>query len=93
MDCENDSTGFKIAIRGDYLDTKWNRKRRGCSKLNAVISINDVSAIAFTITDDHVHDSRVGKRSCKISWAGLREYSATRVMIQRLFTIYLVRMQ
>ncbi len=57
-----DSTGFKITIRGDYLGTKWNRKRRGWKKLHAVISIKDVSVIAFTITDEHGSDPVQGRK-------------------------------
>ncbi len=57
-----DSTGFKITIRGDYLGSKWNRKRKGWKKLHAVISIHDVSVISFSITDEHVHDAKAGKK-------------------------------
>ena len=62
VDSAIDSKDFKITIRGDYLGTKGNRKRIGWSKLHAVISINDVSAIAFAITDDHVDESREGRK-------------------------------
>jgi hypothetical protein len=61
VDCAIDSTGFKITIRGDYLGSKWKKPRRGWSKLHAVISINVVSAMSFSITDDHVHDAKAGK--------------------------------
>ena len=61
VDCAIDSTGFKITIRGDYLGSKWKKPRKGRSKLHAVISINDVSAMSFSITDDHVHDAKAGK--------------------------------
>jgi len=60
-----DSTGFKITNRGDYLGNKWNRKRSGWSKLHAVISIHDVSVLSFTITDDHVHDAKAGRKILK----------------------------
>ena len=59
--CAIDSTGFKITIRGDYLGSKWKKPRKGWSKLHAVISINDVSAMSFTITHEHVHDAKAGK--------------------------------
>ena len=62
VDCAIDSTGFKITIRGDYLGTKWKKPRKGWSKLHAVISINDVSALSFAITDEHVHDAREGRK-------------------------------
>jgi transposase len=62
VECAIDSTGFKITIRGDYLGSKWRRKRRGWYKLHAVISINDVSVLSFTITDEHVHDAKEGRK-------------------------------
>ena len=65
VDCAIDSTGFKITIRGNYTGSKWNRKRRGWSKLHAVISINDVSVISFAITDDHVHNAREERKILK----------------------------
>ena len=65
VDCAIDSTGFKITIRGDYLGSKWKKPRKGWSKLHAVISINDVSAMSFLITDDHVHDAKAGKELLK----------------------------
>ena len=65
VDCAIDSTGFKITIRGDYLGTKWSKKRRGWSKLHAVISIHDVSVLSFSITDDHVHDAKEGRKLLK----------------------------
>ncbi len=65
VDCAIDSTGFKITIRGDYLGNKWHRKRKGWSKLHAVISINDVSVISFTIRDEHVHDAKAGRKILK----------------------------
>ena len=62
VECAIDSTGFKITIRGDYLGSKWHRKRKGWSKLHAVISIHDVSVLSFAITDEHVHDARAGRK-------------------------------
>ena len=62
MNCAIDSTGFKITIGDDYLGLKWNRKRRGWSKLHAVISINDVSLMSFAIIDDNMHDAREGRK-------------------------------
>ena len=65
MPYDIDSTGFKITIRGDYLSTKWKKPRKGWSKLHAVISINDASAMSFSITDEHVHDAKAGKELLK----------------------------
>jgi transposase len=60
VNCAIDSTGFKITIRGDYLGTKWKKQRRGWSKLHAVISVNDLSVLSFAITDENVHNARMG---------------------------------
>jgi transposase len=49
-------------LRGDYHGSKWHRKRKGWSKLHAVISIHDVSVLSFAITDEHVHDARAGRK-------------------------------
>jgi hypothetical protein len=62
VDCAIDSTGFKITIRGDYPGTKWKRKRRGWKKLHAIISIQDVTVLSFSITDEHVHDAKAGRK-------------------------------
>ncbi len=62
VDCAIDSTGFKITISVDYLGTKWKKQRRGWSKLHAVISVNDISVLSFAITDEHVHDARMGRK-------------------------------
>ena len=37
----------------------------GWSKLHAVISIHNVSVLSFAITDDHVHDAKIGKELLK----------------------------
>lgn len=60
LGCAIDSTGFKITIRGDYLGSKWHRKRKGWSKLYAVIPIHDVSVLSFAITDELVDDGGAG---------------------------------
>ena len=61
-DFETDSTGFNITIRGDYLGHKWNRKWKGWIKLQAVISVNDVSVIFIAITDHPVSESKTGRK-------------------------------
>ena len=35
MDCAIDSTGFKIAVRDNYLGTKLKKPRKGWSKIHA----------------------------------------------------------
>ena len=68
-----DSSGFKITIRGDYLGSKWKKRKKGWQKLHVVVSIHDVSVIAFTITDEHGNDARYGKRRIvEIYFSGLK---------------------
>ena len=38
-----DSSGFKMTILDDYLESKW-KKMKGWQELHVVISIHDVSA-------------------------------------------------
>ena len=61
-DAAIDSSGFKITIRGDYLGTKWKRKRKGWKKLHVVVSIHDISVLSFAISDDRGSDSRYGNK-------------------------------
>ncbi len=62
MDGAIDSSGFKITMRGDYLGSKWKKKRKGWNKLHVVVSIHDVSVLSFSITDEHGNDSRNGRK-------------------------------
>jgi Transposase DDE domain. len=57
IECAIDSTGFKITIRGDYLGNKWKRDRKGWAKLHVIVDINEIRALTFSITDEHIHDS------------------------------------
>ena len=65
MEFAIDSIDFKITVRGDYLGSKWNRKRRGCTKFHAVISTNDLSVFSFATTDEHVNDTREERKILK----------------------------
>ena len=55
-----DSSGFKITLRGDYLGSKWHRKRKGWVKLHAVIDIKNFEIMDYSITDEHVNDAKEG---------------------------------
>jgi len=58
IECAVDSTVFKITIRGDYLGNKWKRDRKGWMRLHVIVDINDIKALTFSITDEHVQDSK-----------------------------------
>ncbi len=58
-----DSSGFKAALRGDYLGNKWHKIRKGWIKLHAVIDINNFEIIDYSITDEHANDAKEGIKS------------------------------
>ena len=60
-----DSSGFKITLRGDYLENKWHRKRRGWVKLHAVININNFEIMDYSITNEHNKDAKEGIKIIK----------------------------
>ena len=53
-----DSSGFKITDRGDWLSSKWNRKRKGWIKMHVAIDGDTMNIVSLSITDEHSHDSR-----------------------------------
>jgi hypothetical protein len=87
-----DSTGFNITICGDYLATKWHRKRREWQKLHVIVSINDISVLAFAISDEHGNDSPHGKRILKRVVKNLRYLWMTRYMTAGIYKTFLMRM-
>ncbi|WP_084779416.1 IS5 family transposase, partial [Acidiplasma cupricumulans] len=60
-----DSSGFKITLRGDYLENKWHRKRKGWLKLHAIININNFNIIDYSITNEHNNDAKEGIKIIK----------------------------
>lgn len=53
-----DSTGIKLTNRGDWLERKWQKKRRGFLKLHVGIDAQTKEVLAAKITDEHSHDSK-----------------------------------
>ena len=53
-----DSSGFKITERGDWLSSKWNRKRKGWMKMHIAIDGDSMNVVSLTITSEHSHDTR-----------------------------------
>jgi hypothetical protein len=57
-----DSTGFKITDRGEWINNKYNKKRRGWIKVHLAIDANSLNIVSLSITDEKVHDSKEFKR-------------------------------
>ena len=57
-----DSSGFKVTLRGNYLENKWHKIRRGWIKLHAFININNFEIIDYSITNEHTNDAKEGIR-------------------------------
>ena len=60
-----DSSGFKVTLRGDYLENKWHRKRKGWVKLHAIININNFNIMGYSITNEHNNDAKEGIKIIK----------------------------
>ena len=52
-----DSTGVKVANRGEWMRQKW-QKRRGFLKIHVAIDVKSKQITCIDITDDHSHDSK-----------------------------------
>lgn len=52
-----DSTGIKVANRGEWMRDKWN-KRRGFLKIHVGVDVNSKKILALKITDERSHDAR-----------------------------------
>lgn len=61
-----------FTIRVDYPGSKWKRERKEWCKLHTVISIHDISVMAFSITDDHAHDAKEGMKILESIREGIR---------------------
>ena len=52
-----DSTGVKVANRGEWMRQKW-QKRRGFLKIHVAVDVKSKQITGVTITDDKSHDSK-----------------------------------
>lgn len=52
-----DSTGIKVADRGEWMRQKW-QKRRGFLKIHVAVDVKSKQITGLTITDDKSHDSK-----------------------------------
>jgi hypothetical protein len=52
-----DSTGIKVANRGEWMRDKWKR-RRGFLKIHVCVDINSKKIVSLKITDEKSHDAK-----------------------------------
>jgi len=57
-----DSTGIKVTNRGQWMQDKWNIKKKGYLKIHIAIDINTKEILALEVTDEKVHDGKVMPR-------------------------------
>jgi hypothetical protein len=56
-----DSTGIKVANRGEWIRDKWHI-RRGYLKIHVAVDINKKKVVSLEVTSEEVHDSKVMKK-------------------------------
>jgi hypothetical protein len=56
-----DSTGIKVANRGEWLRHKWD-VRRGYLKIHVAVDIKNKKIISLEVTSEEVHDGKVLKK-------------------------------
>jgi len=56
-----DSTGIKVANRGEWMRDKWH-VRRGYLKIHVAVDIRKKKIVSLEVTSEEVHDSRVMKK-------------------------------
>jgi hypothetical protein len=57
-----DSTGIKVANRGDWLCRKWNVGRKGYLKIHVAVDIKKKKIISLEVTSEEVHDNKMLKK-------------------------------
>ena len=53
-----DSTGIKVTNRGQWMQDKWNVKKKGYLKIHIAVNVKSKKILSIKVTDEHVHDSK-----------------------------------
>jgi hypothetical protein len=61
-----DSTGIKVANRGDWLHHKW-KVRKGYLKIHVAVDIEKKKIVSLEVTSEEVHDSKMLKNLVDIA--------------------------
>ena len=54
-----DSTGIKVANRGQWLRDKWNMRKKGYLKIHIAANVKTKEILSLEVTDEKVHDAKV----------------------------------
>ena len=55
-----DSTGIKVTSRGQWMQEKWNiKKKKGYLKIHIAVDINTQEILALEVTDEKAHDGKI----------------------------------
>jgi hypothetical protein len=55
-----DSTGIKVTNRGQWMQEKWNiKKKKGYLKIHIAVDVNTQEILALEVTDEKVHDGKI----------------------------------
>ena len=54
-----DSTGIKITNRGQWMQEKWQVKKKGYLKIHIAVNIKTKEILALEVTDEKVHDGKI----------------------------------
>lgn len=54
-----DSTGIKVTNRGQWMQEKWQIKKKGYLKIHIAVNIKTKEILALEVTDEKVHDGKV----------------------------------
>jgi hypothetical protein len=53
-----DSTGIKVTNRGQWMQDKWQVKKKGYLKIHITVDVKSKKILSMKVTDEHVHDSK-----------------------------------
>jgi IS5 family transposase len=56
-----DSTGIKVANRGEWMHHKWHVGRKGYLKIHVAVDINKKRIVSLEVSSEEVHDGRMLK--------------------------------
>ena len=54
-----DSTGIKVTNRGQWMQEKWQLKKKGYIKIHVAVDIKTKEIPALEVTDEKVHDGKI----------------------------------
>ncbi len=54
-----DSTGIKVTNRGQWMQEKWNVKKKGYLKIHVAVDVHTKEILSLEVTDEKVHDGKI----------------------------------